>query len=125
MTTTIIGFPRIGEKRELKFATEHYWKKQLNQDELLQKAHEIKLAHWRAQQEAGIDLIPVGDFSFFDNFLDVANDLNIVSDRYRQLGLSKLDEYFAQARGYQDGDQTVKALPMKKWFNTNLSLYRF
>lgn len=119
MTTTIIGFPRIGEKRELKFATEHYWKKQLNQDELLQKAHEIKLAHWRAQQEAGIDLIPVGDFSFFDNFLDVANDLNIVSDRYRQLGLSKLDEYFAQARGYQDGDQTVKALPMKKWFNTN------
>ncbi|MBW1606432.1 5-methyltetrahydropteroyltriglutamate--homocysteine S-methyltransferase [Lactobacillus sp. Sy-1] len=119
MTKTIIGFPRIGEHRELKFATEHYWKHQIDQSELLAKAHEIKVAHWQAQKDAGIDLIPVGDFSFFDNLLDTAVSLNIVSKRYRDLNVSELDEYFAQARGYQTDTETVRALPMKKWFNTN------
>ncbi|MHA8111513.1 5-methyltetrahydropteroyltriglutamate--homocysteine S-methyltransferase [Lactobacillaceae bacterium Melli_B4] len=119
MTKTIIGFPRIGENRELKFATEHYWKHQIDQSELLDRAHEIKVAHWQAQKDAGIDLIPVGDFSFFDNLLDTAVALNIVSKRYRDLDVSPLDEYFAQARGYQADGETVRALPMKKWFNTN------
>ncbi|MCT3400539.1 5-methyltetrahydropteroyltriglutamate--homocysteine S-methyltransferase [Lentilactobacillus hilgardii] len=119
MTTTIIGFPRIGHHRELKFATEHYWKNKINQEELQQTAYEIRKNHWQAQQDAGIDLIPVGDFSFFDGVLDTANLLNIVPSRYKELNLSELDEYFAQARGYQKGSETVKALPMKKWFNTN------
>ncbi|WP_288639140.1 5-methyltetrahydropteroyltriglutamate--homocysteine S-methyltransferase, partial [uncultured Lentilactobacillus sp.] len=119
MTTTIIGFPRIGHHRELKFATEHYWKNKIDQTELQQTAQTIRKNHWRAQQAAGIDLIPAGDFSFFDGVLDTANLLNIVPDRYKQLNLSPLDEYFAQARGYQNGSETVKALPMKKWFNTN------
>ncbi|MBT9013027.1 5-methyltetrahydropteroyltriglutamate--homocysteine S-methyltransferase, partial [Lactobacillus delbrueckii subsp. bulgaricus] len=60
-----------------------------------------------------------GDFSFFDGVLDTANILNIIPSRYKDLRLSELDEYFAQARGYQNGSETVKALPMKKWFNTN------
>ena len=119
MTTTIIGFPRIGHHRELKFATEHYWKNKIDQAALLKTADEIKQNHWQAQQAAGIDLIPAGDFSFFDGVLDTANLLNIVPARYKQLNLSPLDEYFAQARGYQRGSETVKALPMKKWFNTN------
>ncbi|UQS86215.1 5-methyltetrahydropteroyltriglutamate--homocysteine S-methyltransferase (plasmid) [Nicoliella spurrieriana] len=119
MTKTIIGFPRIGEHRELKFATEHYWKHQIDQSELLANAHDIKVAHWQAQKDAGIDLIPVGDFSFFDNLLDTAVALNVVSKRYRDLNVSELDEYFAQARGYQADGETVRALPMKKWFNTN------
>lgn len=119
MTTTIIGFPRIGHHRELKFATEHYWKNKIDQDELLNTAATIKANHWQAQKDAGIDLIPVGDFSFFDGVLDTANLLNIVPKRYKQLNLSPLDEYFAQARGFQQGTETVKALPMKKWFNTN------
>lgn len=119
MTTTIIGFPRIGHHRELKFATEHYWKNKINQEELQQTAYQIRKNHWQAQQNAGIDLIPVGDFSFFDGVLDTANLLNIVPARYKELNLSELDEYFAQARGYQKGTETVKALPMKKWFNTN------
>lgn len=119
MTTTIIGFPRIGHHRELKFATEHYWKNKIDQAELQQTAQTIRKNHWQAQQAAGIDLIPAGDFSFFDGVLDTANLLNIVPDRYKQLNLSPLDEYFAQARGYQNGSETVKALPMKKWFNTN------
>ncbi|GHP14118.1 5-methyltetrahydropteroyltriglutamate--homocysteine methyltransferase [Lentilactobacillus fungorum] len=119
MTTTIIGFPRIGHHRELKFATEHYWKKKIDQAELLKTAAQIRQNHWQAQKKAGIDLIPAGDFSFFDGVLDTANLLNIVPERYRQLHLSPLDEYFAQARGFQQGPETVKALPMKKWFNTN------
>lgn len=119
MTTTIIGFPRIGHHRELKFATEHYWKNKINQEDLQQTAYAIRKNHWQAQKDAGIDLIPVGDFSFFDGILDTANLLNIVPSRYKALNLSELDEYFAQARGYQSDSETVKALPMKKWFNTN------
>lgn len=119
MTTTIIGFPRIGENRELKFATEHYWKQELTQDELLQKAHELRLKHWQLQKDAGIDLIPAGDFSFFDGLLDAAYLLNVVPKRYKELGLSSLDEYFAIARCFQNDEHSVKALPMMKWFNTN------
>ncbi|WP_283680007.1 5-methyltetrahydropteroyltriglutamate--homocysteine S-methyltransferase [Lentilactobacillus sp. Marseille-Q4993] len=119
MTKTIIGFPRIGHHRELKFATEHYWKHKITADELQATAKEIRINHWQAQINAGIDLIPVGDFSFFDNVLDTANLLNIVPSRYRDLNLSQLDEYFAQARGYQSDTKSVKALSMKKWFNTN------
>ena len=119
MTTTIIGFPRIGHHRELKHTTENYWKNNINQDELKQIAYKIKKNHWQAQQTAGIDLIPVGDFSFFDGVLDTANLFNIIPYRYKELNLSELDEYFAQARGYQKGEKMVKALPMKKWFNTN------
>lgn len=68
MTTTIIGFPRIGQQRELKFATEKYWRKQLTQNELLQVAAQLRKNHWKVQQEAGLDLIPVGDFSFLITF---------------------------------------------------------
>ncbi|GAY72318.1 5-methyltetrahydropteroyltriglutamate-homocysteine methyltransferase [Lentilactobacillus kosonis] len=119
MTTTIIGFPRIGHHRELKFATEHYWKNKISQAELFEAAKNIRQAHWQAQIDAGVDLIPVGDFSFFDSLLDTANLLNIVPERYKKLNLSPLDEYFAQTRGRQDESGSVKALSMKKWFNTN------
>ncbi len=119
MTTSIIGFPRIGEHRELKFATEHYWKKRATQEELLTTAKQLRAQHWAKQKAAGIDLIPVGDFSFFDTTLDAAYLFNIVPDRYKSLGLDSLDEYFALARGYQSETASVKALPMKKWFNTN------
>ncbi len=119
MTTTIVGFPRIGHHRELKFATEHYWKNKIDQSELLDTAAKIRQEHWQDQKDAGVDLVPVGDFSFFDGLLDTANLLNIVPSRYKKLGLNSLDEYFAQARGFQNGDESVAALPMKKWFNTN------
>lgn len=119
MTTSIIGFPRIGEDRELKHATEKYWKHELDQAELLRIADELKAKNWNKQAEAGLDFISAGDFSFFDNVLDTASLLNITPKRYRDLGLNELDEYFAQARGYQDESHSVKALPMKKWFNTN------
>ncbi|MCM0598981.1 5-methyltetrahydropteroyltriglutamate--homocysteine S-methyltransferase [Periweissella fabalis] len=119
MTTIIVGFPRIGEHRELKRITEKYWKNSATQPELLEAATVIKEKHWDIQAQAGIDFVSVGDFSFFDNVLDTAYLLNIIPNRYRALGLSDLDQYFALARGYQEGEKSVKALPMKKWFNTN------
>lgn len=119
MTTTVVGFPRIGEHRELKRITEKYWKHNVSQVELLQAATEIKEKHWGIQADAGIDFVSAGDFSFFDNVLDTAYLLNIIPDRYRDLGLDDLDQYFSLARGYQEGEKSVKALPMKKWFNTN------
>lgn len=119
MTTTVVGFPRIGEHRELKRVTEKYWKNNATQTELLEAATTIKEKHWDIQAQAGIDFVSAGDFSFFDNVLDTAYLLNIIPNRYRQLGLDDLDQYFALARGYQEGEKSVKALPMKKWFNTN------
>ncbi|WP_461214168.1 5-methyltetrahydropteroyltriglutamate--homocysteine S-methyltransferase [Lacticaseibacillus sp. GG6-2] len=119
MTTTIIGYPRIGEHRELKFATQKYFKQALSADELQATAKELRRKNWQTIQAAGIDQIPTGDFSFFDTTLDTAKLLNIVPKRYKDLQLDDLAEYFALARGYQGKDGDVKALPMKKWFNTN------
>ena len=119
MTTTIIGYPRIGEKRELKFATQKYFKNKISEDELQQTARELRARHWQVVQNAGIDQIPSNDFSFFDTTLDAAYLLNIIPQRYQDLQLPALAEYFALARGYQGADGDVKALPMKKWFNTN------
>ncbi|CAH0417737.1 5-methyltetrahydropteroyltriglutamate--homocysteine S-methyltransferase [Periweissella ghanensis] len=119
MTTTVVGFPRIGEHRELKRITEKYWKNNATQTELLEAATAIKEKHWDIQAQAGIDFVSAGDFSFFDNVLDTAYLLNIIPNRYRELDLDDLDQYFALARGYQEGEKSVKALPMKKWFNTN------
>ncbi|WP_155286820.1 5-methyltetrahydropteroyltriglutamate--homocysteine S-methyltransferase [Lacticaseibacillus zhaodongensis] len=119
MTTTIIGYPRIGEHRELKFATQKFFKKRISAAELQQTAKELRLRHWNVVKDAGIDQIPSNDFSYFDNTLDAAFLLNIVPKRYKDLGLDGLDEYFAIARGYQGDAGDVKALPMKKWFNTN------
>lgn len=88
MTTTIIGYPRIGEHRELKFATQKYFKHQITAQELQEKAKALRQQHWETIQTTGIDQIPTGDFSFFDNTLDVANLLNIVPKRYLDLNLS-------------------------------------
>jgi 5-methyltetrahydropteroyltriglutamate--homocysteine methyltransferase len=119
LLTSVVGYPRIGANRELKFLTERYFNGQVTQDELLDGARELRAIHWRAQREAGIDLIPTGDFSFYDGLLDTAVWLGAVPGRYRRLGLSPLDTYFAMARGYQGEQGDAKALSMRKWFNTN------
>ena len=119
MKTSVIGYPRIGKLRELKFASEKYFRGEVTESELRQTASDLRLEHWRAQADAGIDFIPSNDFSFYDTTLDTATLLNIVPKRYRELGLSALDTYFAQARGYQGPAGDVRALAMKKWFNTN------
>lgn len=119
MTTTVIGFPRIGEKRELKFATEKYFKNKISQDELAQTAKELRKHNWQLLQQAGIDEIPSNDFSYYDQTLDAAFLFNLVPENVQKLELSELDKYFALARGYQGDQGNVLAWPMKKWFNTN------
>ena len=119
MKTSIIGYPRIGARRELKFASERYFKGEISETELNDAAKAVRLAGLRAQKDSGLDCIPSGDFSFYDNTLDAAVLLGAVPARYAALGLSPLDTYFAMARGYQGENGDVKALAMKKWFNTN------
>ena len=119
MTTSIIGFPRIGEHRELKFATEKYFRKEISAEELQATAKELRSKHWRLAQEGGVDQIPSNDFSLYDTFLDTAVLFNIVPEQVQAIDLSELDKYFALARGYQGEKGDVRALPMKKWFNTN------
>ncbi|MDR3157010.1 MAG: 5-methyltetrahydropteroyltriglutamate--homocysteine S-methyltransferase [Lactobacillales bacterium] len=117
--TSIIGFPRIGKKRELKFATEKYFKQEISTKELQEVARKIRLENWEIQKKNNISFIPSNDFSFYDSMLDMAQTLNIIPKRYQVLELSKLDTYFAMARGYQGTNGDAKALRMKKWFNTN------
>jgi len=119
MRTTIIGYPRIGEQRELKFASEKYFHNEIDLDQLWETASRLRASHWGTQKRNGIDIIPSNDFSLYDNMLDTAVLLNIIPEKYRQLHLSETDTYFAMARGYQGDEGDVKALAMKKWFNTN------
>lgn len=119
MSTSVIGYPRIGSLRELKFALEAYFKGEKTEDEIKALAKELRKEHLTTQKNAGIEFISSNDFSFYDNTLDQAVLLNIVPKRYRELELSELEKYFAIARGYQSEKGNVKALAMKKWFNTN------
>lgn len=119
MKTSIIGYPRIGSLRELKFASEKYFRNEIAADALQKTAKKLRLENLTVQRESGLDFIPSNDFSFYDGMLDTAVLLNAVPDRYRNLDLSELDTYFAMARGYQGEKGDVKAFAMKKWFNTN------
>lgn len=119
MKTSVIGFPRIGTLRELKFASEKYFRKEISEEQLKETAKELRKTHWNMQKNAGIDFISSNDFSFYDTVLDTAVLLNIMPKRYKELDLSEIDTYFAMARGYQGEHGDVKALAMKKWFNTN------
>ena len=117
--TSVIGFPRIGKNRELKFASEKYFKGEISASELEKTATELRSYGWKKQADADISFIPSNDFSFYDNMLDTVFLLGAIPGRYKALGLSPLETYFAAAHGYQGKAGDVKALPMKKWFNTN------
>ncbi|MCB1559379.1 MAG: 5-methyltetrahydropteroyltriglutamate--homocysteine S-methyltransferase [Alphaproteobacteria bacterium] len=113
---TNLGYPRIGARRELKKATESYWKGDLSEAELVNAASEIRKANWSTQKEAGLDMIPVGDFSFYDQVLDMTALVGAIPSRYNFQGdLVDLPTYFAMARG----NDTVTAMEMTKWFDTN------
>ena len=118
--TSVSGFPRIGGDRELKKAIEGYWKGRHGLDQVCANAKELRERHWRLQAEAGIDLIPSNDFSYYDQVLDTAILLNVIPQRYDRLAFENPeDTLFAMARGYQGPKGDVTALPMKKWFTTN------
>ena len=121
VTTHNLGFPRIGRKRELKFALESYWKKAISQEDLLKTARELRSRHWRDQSK--LDWVPVGDFSLYDHVLDTSFLLGNVPERMRVLSGAKLDHYFRAARGRAAADDAdscrVNASEMTKWFDTN------
>ncbi|MEC9235762.1 MAG: 5-methyltetrahydropteroyltriglutamate--homocysteine S-methyltransferase [Pseudomonadota bacterium] len=113
---TNLGFPRIGAKRELKKATEAFWKNQISEAELIAAGKAIRKENWLLQKDAGIDHIPVGDFSFYDHVLDMSALLGCVPERYEWDGTAiTADTYFAMARG----SKNAPAMEMTKWFNTN------
>ena len=111
-----LGFPRIGAHRELKKAEEAYWRGDLSAAALQETARELRGRHWRTQKEAGIDIIPSNDFSFYDQVLDMSATVGAVPARYGwKENTVDLDTYFAMARGRND----VTAMEMTKWFDTN------
>jgi 5-methyltetrahydropteroyltriglutamate--homocysteine methyltransferase len=118
--SNIAGFPRIGPDRELKFATEGYWRGDVSLEELQATAKRIRTDNWRYMQQAGVDLIPSNDFSLYDHVLDTIALVGAVPDRYgHQGGNVDIDTYFAMARGRQEEGIDVTAMEMTKWFDTN------
>jgi 5-methyltetrahydropteroyltriglutamate--homocysteine methyltransferase len=119
-----LATPRVGAYRELKKACEQYWSGKINSKELFTAARKISNANWQLQVEAGIDLIPCNDFSFYDQVLDMSLLLGVIPERYNPVvthvqGNSELDLYFAMARGYQKDGLDITAMEMTKWFDTN------
>lgn len=119
MKNSIIGYPRVGKSRELKFWTESYFRKEISSHELLKNSKELREEQWQLQKDLKINYIPSNDFSFYDIMLDTVVLLNAIPNEYKELKVNVLDTYFAMARGYQGENGDVKALSMKKWFNTN------
>ena len=119
MTATIVGFPRIGENRELKFITEKYFKHEATEEELKERAKDLRQYDRKLLLDSGLTNFTSNHFSFYDQMLDAAFLFNVIPENIAELDLSDLDKYFALARGYQGKKGDVRAWPMKKWFNTN------
>ncbi|MXP51407.1 5-methyltetrahydropteroyltriglutamate--homocysteine S-methyltransferase [Pantoea sp. SoEX] len=115
-----LGFPRIGVHRELKKAQENYWSGNINQKELLKIGSELRKRHWEQQKKAGIDILPVGDFAWYDHVLTTSLLLGNIPKRHQNSdGTVDLDTLFFIARGVSNHGNSSKASEMTKWFNTN------
>ncbi|KPX17508.1 5-methyltetrahydropteroyltriglutamate-- homocysteine methyltransferase [Pseudomonas syringae pv. delphinii] len=123
-----LGFPRIGADRELKKALEAYWKGDLDQTGLRAVGQQLRAAHWQVQKEAGIELLPVGDFAWYDQVLTHSLTLGVIPERFAHVrdaaGLPTLDTLFAMARGASSCcgaslGKTQYAQELTKWFDTN------
>ncbi|MGM0922915.1 MAG: 5-methyltetrahydropteroyltriglutamate--homocysteine S-methyltransferase [Bacillota bacterium] len=110
-----LGYPRIGEKREWKKTLESFWKGDLTEQQFEQKMKEIRLSHLQKQMDKGIDLIPIGDFTYYDHILDTAVMFGLLPERFRNQDANSLQTYFDIARGSSE----QVAAEMTKWFNTN------
>lgn len=123
MQTHNLGYPRIGSNRELKKASEQYWSGKTSVEELIKTGKSIRQHNWQLQKDAGINLIPSNDFSFYDQVLDMTLTVGAIPERYHEVILNKsnneLDLYFAMARGYQKNGLDITAMEMTKWFDTN------
>ncbi len=115
-----LGFPRVGLKRELKKAQESYWAGNTSQEELLAVGRELRARHWQQQQQAGVDLLPVGDFAWYDHVLTTSLLLSNVPSRHQNKdGSIDLDTLFRIGRGRAPTGEPAAAAEMTKWFNTN------
>jgi 5-methyltetrahydropteroyltriglutamate--homocysteine methyltransferase len=122
MQTHNLGYPRFGSQRELKKASESYWSGKLPVEQLMLTGKAIRRQNWQLQKDVGIDLIPCGDFSFYDQVLDTSLMVGAVPERYHTLmekQLPDIDLLFAMARGYQKDGYDITAMEMTKWFDTN------
>ena len=100
VSTSTLGFPRMGPKRELKFALEKYWKSVINRDELISVAHTTEEISWQLQKDAGIDRITVGDYALYDNVVQWVERLGVVPKRLSKMDAG-MDRMFAMSRGVE------------------------
>ncbi|URJ26946.1 5-methyltetrahydropteroyltriglutamate--homocysteine S-methyltransferase [Candidatus Blochmanniella camponoti] len=116
----ILGFPRIGLHRELKYALEYYWDGKIKEDKLLEIGRTLRIRHWKQQKDSGIDWTTVGDFAWYDHVLTTSLMLNNIPDRHR-IGQENinLNTLFRISRGYSLNKKLIPPSEMKKWFNTN------
>ncbi len=121
MKNSILGFPRIGKKRELKFAVEKFWKGELSENKLTGIAKAIRTENLNYLKNKEIDFIPCNDFSYYDRMLDMCVILGLIPERFNELAtrISPLELYFAMARGISVDGKNYPAMEMTKWFNTN------
>ncbi|CAM6009567.1 unnamed protein product [Sphagnum balticum] len=116
MTSHVVGYPRMGPKRELKFALESFWDKKTAASDLEKTAKDLRHAIWKQMADAGVTLIPSNTFSYYDQVLDTTALVGAVPPRYGWTGGEiGLDIYFSMARG----NATQPAMEMTKWFDTN------
>ncbi|MGL9724410.1 5-methyltetrahydropteroyltriglutamate--homocysteine S-methyltransferase [Sodalis sp. (in: enterobacteria)] len=115
-----LGFPRVGLHRELKKAQESYWAGNISQQQLLETGRELRARHWQQQKDAGVDLLPVGDFAWYDHVLTTSLMLDNVPARHRSgANASDIDTLFRIGRGRAPTGEPAAAAEMTKWFNTN------
>ncbi|TCJ15358.1 5-methyltetrahydropteroyltriglutamate--homocysteine S-methyltransferase [Parasulfuritortus cantonensis] len=115
-----LGLPRMGAGRELKWALEGYWKGDTDRDALLGRARELRARHWDMQVAAGCRYVTVGDFSLYDQVLDMTARLGVVPARFAWPGGEvDIDTYFRMARGRAPRGEPAFACAMTKWFDTN------
>ena len=115
-----LGFPRVGLRRELKKAQESYWAGNATREELLAVGRELRARHWEQQKQAGIDLLPVGDFAWYDHVLTTSLLLGNVPARHQNKdGTVDIDTLFRIGRGRAPTGEPAAAAEMTKWFNTN------
>ena len=115
-----LGFPRIGADRELKKITEAFWQQKVTEKALRKTSQDLRERHWKLQADAGMDLIPVGDFSNYDQVLDMSCLLGVIPERFKFDGDEvDLSTYFSMARGLNENNKSIAACEMTKWFDTN------
>ncbi len=110
----VVGYPRIGEHRELKFALESFWSGKSSFQDVEEVAKHLRAKAWNTQKEAGVELVSSNDFSYYDQMLDTMILVGAIPNRFKSIQ-DKTEKYFAMARGYENG----VAMAMRKWFNTN------